>query len=82
MGFNSIWVKDEFTFEDLKRHCWSGAIDTLKIIEEHNKEDLFMTILEDMHIEYIPTLTEINDFLWFSDDDIFEMLEINVKKED
>lgn len=81
MGFNTIWIKDDFSFEDLKRQCWSGAIDTLRTIEEHKKEDLFMTILEDMYMEYIPTLTEINDFLWFEDDDIFEMLEINVETE-
>ena len=82
MGFNSIWVKDEFTFEDLKRQCWSGAIDTLKTIEGNSKEDLFMAILEEMYSEHIPTMTEVNDFLWFEDDEIFEMLEINVKKED
>ena len=80
MGFNSIWVKEEISFEDLKEQCWSGAIDTLKTIEEHEKEDLFMAILEEMFIDNIPTLTEINDFLWFEDDEIFEMLEINVEE--
>ena len=64
-GFNTIWVKDELSFEDLKRQCWSGAIDTLRIIEEHKKEDLFMDILSDIFGNDYPTLTTVNDFLWF-----------------
>ena len=74
-----MWIKEEYTFQDLKEQCWSGAIDTLKTIEEHGKEDLFMSILEEIYQEEIPTMTEINDFLWFEDDDIFEMLEIIIE---
>ena len=77
-----MWIKEEYTFQDLKNQCWSGAIDTLEIIEEHEKEDLFMSILEEIYQEEIPTMTEINDFLWFQDDDIFEMLEIPIEDQE
>ena len=73
-------IKKEYGFEDLKKEYWSGAIETLRIIEENNKEGLFMDILEDFFAE-IPTMTEVNDFLWFNDDDIFEALGIEIEED-
>ena len=73
-------IKKEYEFEDLKKECWSGAIETLRIIEENNKEDLFMDILEDFFVE-MPTMTEVNDLLWFNDDDIFEALGIEIEED-
>lgn len=73
-------IKKEYEFEDLKKECWSGAIETLRIIEENNKEELFMDILEDFFAE-IPTMTEVNDLLWFNDDDIFEALGIEIEED-
>lgn len=74
----SIWVKDDFTFDDLKGKCWSGAINTLETIEELEKETELMQFLEVVFENEIPTLTEINDFLWFDDEFIFENLEIEI----
>ena len=70
-----ISVKKELSFEDLKRECWSGAIDTLQKIEEEEKEDELMELLQEVFAE-IPTETEINDFLWFEDSYIYENLGI------
>lgn len=70
-----MFVKMEINFEDLKKMCWSGAIDTLQTIEENGKENELMSILGDIFIE-IPTTTQINDFLWFEDKYIFEILKI------
>lgn len=76
-----MFVKTEVEgFYWLKENCWSGAIDTLNTIEEHNKEDELMDYLEDIWFDSsfeIPTLTELNDFLWFDDETIFEDLGIN-----
>ena len=68
-------IKKEIDFEDLKDICWSGAINTLEKIEEEEKEEELMELLES-NFEEIPTETEINDFLWFEDDFIFEELGI------
>ena len=68
-------IKKEIDFEDLKDMCWSGAVDTLETIEEKEKEEELMELLES-NFEEIPTETEINDFLWFEDDFIFEQLGI------
>ena len=62
-----ISVKKELSFEDLKKECWSGAVDTLQKIEEEGKEDELMELLQNI-FTYIPTETELNDFLWFDDD--------------
>ena len=34
-----MYVKEELSFEDLKKRCWSGAIDTLQKIEEEGKQE-------------------------------------------
>lgn len=70
-----INVKKELDFEDLKKEYWSGAVDTLQKIEEEGKEDELMELLQDIFTD-IPTETEINDFLWFDDDYIYEQLGI------
>lgn len=75
-----MYIKQDMDFNDLMSNCWSGAIDTLKTIEEHDKEDEFMEHLESIMSEdigNIPTMTEINDYLWFDSDFIFESLGIS-----
>lgn len=70
-----ISVKKELGFEDLKKECWSGAVDTLQKIEEEGKEDELMELLQDIFTD-IPTETELNDLLWFDDDYIYDQLGI------
>lgn len=69
-------IKKEYDFYDLKDMVWSGAVDTLNTIEEKGKEDELMQLLEENFCD-IPTETEVNDFLWFEDDYIFDQLGIN-----
>lgn len=74
-----MYIKKEFGFEDLKKNCWSGAINTLETIEQNGKEQDLINLLENVfedYIEEIPTITEVNDFLWFEDEYIFENLGI------
>ena len=68
-------IKKDYNFNDLKENSWSGAINTLETIEENEKEEELMTLLENT-FEDVPTETEVNDFLWFEDDFIFEELKI------
>lgn len=57
-------------FSDLERLCWSGALDTLAEIREAGKEDKLMEALEMLYADgETPTLTQINDTLWFIEDD-------------
>ena len=75
-------VCEEISFNDLFNRCWSGAIDTLETIQENDKEDMFMQMLEENYCDEIPTLTEINDLLWFDSDWIFESLGISEEEEE
>ena len=76
-----MYIKQDMDFNDLMNNCWSGAVDTLKTIEEHNKEEELMQLLEDAFDE-CPGITRINDYLWFSDEDIFECLGISESEEE
>ena len=70
-----MYVKIEMDdFRTLKNNSWSGALDTLKDIEEADKEDELMYLLEEVFTDTTPTETEVNDFLWFERDYIYESL--------
>ena len=75
-------IKRDYDFSELQETCWSGAVDTLNTISKHDKEDEFMQYLEEVFSDDIPTDTEVNDFIWFEDDAIFEALDINLEDEE
>ena len=70
-------VKKEINnFWELKDNSWGGALDTLKDIEKADKEEELMQLLEEVFAdkEETPTETDVNDFLWFESDIIYEAL--------
>ena len=75
-------VKQEMNFEDLKNNCWSGALNTLSTIEEEGKEEELMSHLEDLFYDSTPTMTELNDYLWFDDELIYDALGIAEEEEE
>ena len=72
-------VKKEISnFWELKDNSWSGALDTLKDIEKADKEDELMQLLEEVFADReTPTETEVNDFLWFDREFIYENVGLN-----
>ena len=76
-----MYIKQDMDFNDLMNNCWSGAIDTLKTIEENGKEDELMQYLEET-CDDCPSLTYVNDLLWFDSDFIFEALGISETEEE
>lgn len=60
--------------------AWSGAVDTLNTIKENNLIDELDSLLDDVFQDKLPTLTEVNDFLRFDNDFIYEQL--GIKQED
>ena len=77
-----MYIKQDMDFNDLMNNCWSGAIDTLKTIEEHDKEEELMAHLEEQWLDEMPTMTQINDYLWFEDEYIFQCLGISETEEE
>ena len=61
-------------FYELADMVWSGATDTIADIQNANKEDEFMNLLESVFCDEVPTDTEVNDFIWFERDYIYESL--------
>ena len=71
-----IEIKKQCDFTELYMELWSGAVETVDTVIENQKTGALMQLLED--IFYEPTeITQINDFLWFESDYIFEQLEID-----
>ena len=64
------------TFEELIRTSWSGAINTLKTVEENEKTQELMDLLTEICDQSEMTRTGINDILWFDKEYIFEQLGI------
>lgn len=68
-----IQYKNEIdSFEELKDLCWGGASQRLDEIEELDLEDEFMDYLQEIFCDETPSLTDINDFIWFDCDDWIE----------
>ena len=80
-----MYIKKEYDFTDLKNNSWSGAVNTLKTIEEAGKEEELMSLLEDLFSEdthQTPEETEVNDFLWFDTDYIYKSLGIKEEEDE
>lgn len=71
---NYVEEKSIDNWEDLKKFVWSGAKDTISIIEELGKETEALTMIESVFDDstYI-TDVDINDYIWF---DLLDDLEI------
>lgn len=82
MSDTTIMMKREIGFDYLMDNSWSGAIYTLEKVREHEKEEELMSLIAEAFNFEIPTETEINDFLWFEDEFIFESLGINEEEEE
>lgn len=68
-------IREVTDFWELQQNSWSGALDTLKDIEDAGKEEEFMELLEETFAcGNTPTETDVNDFIWFERDFIYESL--------
>lgn len=74
---NTITIKDEFSFYNLKDRVWSGAIDTMNRIADEHKEEELISLLNDYFCGDIPSMTAVNDVLWFNRDEIYDALGIS-----
>ena len=72
-------VYQEISFEDFD--AWSGAVDTKEKIIDAEKAEEFEALVEELFPNGIDA-TELNDFLWFDDDYILEILGITEEDEE
>ena len=59
-------------FYELADMVWSGAVDTSVDIQNADKENEFMDFLEMVFCDDVPTETEVNDFIRFEREYIYE----------
>ena len=71
-------VYQEISFEDFD--AWSGAVDTKEKIVDAGKAEEFEALVEELFPNGVEA-TELNDFLWFDDDYILEILGITEDNE-
>lgn len=74
-------IKQDYDFWDLLDNCWGRALDTLKLIQDNDKEYDAVDVIES-YFDDVPTLTEVNDLLAFSDDTVLRDLGIDRYAED
>lgn len=74
-------IAREFDFWMLQEECWD-CDDVLDAVENANKEDELMMLLEDNFCDEVPTLTEVNDLLRFDGDWVLETLGINPEEDE
>ena len=64
-------------WNDYKENAWGGALNTLDEVEKQGREEEAINILEEYMSEdtlgYIPSETEVNDFIWFNLSDIMHL---------
>ena len=62
---------------DLKDELWSGGLDTLRTVIDHDRLYDLISLLEDLYPEPVDINT-INYLLWYDDNYIFEKLGIKI----
>ena len=76
----TVTTSTNMDFDDIYRNAWSGAVDTLDIISNEGKEAELMEFLDEVYPDGVDE-NDLNDFLWFDDDHIFNELGINLEEE-
>ena len=73
-------------WHDYKENAWGGAISTLNEVVEQGREYEAMDIIEEYMSEdtlgYIPSATELNDFIWFNLPDIMHLYDEDDDEDD
>ena len=77
-----MYIKVDYGFDELYRNSWSGAKDTLDTIANSGQTDELMELLEETFCDDCPTATDVNDYLWFDAENIFELLGISQESEE
>lgn len=75
----NVTTSNNMDFDDIYRNAWGRAVDTLDIISNEGKENDFMEFLDIVYPDGVDE-NELNDFLVFEDDYIFNELGINLEE--
>ena len=63
-------------FDNIQNNAWGNATNTLEEVKNHEKEDELMELLDELYPDGVDEV-ELNDFLSYEDDYIFQNLDID-----
>jgi hypothetical protein len=69
-----MFVKEDIDILDLDDKLWSGAERKWRSASNDQKQAVWAS-LNEVFGDKVPTMTEVNDFIWFDCDDIFDKVE-------
>ena len=70
------------TFRDLENVCWGQALNVLQEIYDNDYEEELITHLEEIFADNTPTLTELNDYIAYDWETIYDAIDLKESKED
>ena len=69
-----MFVKTEINdFNEVAKMAWSGANEVCNEVIRQGKEAEAMCLIEDIFAETMPSVTKLNDFIWFELGDIMHL---------
>ena len=72
-------VYEELNLKDF--NAWSGAVETKERIIKEDKEEEFEELIEELYPEGVD-ITDLNDYLWFNSEEIYDCLGIESLEEE
>lgn len=72
----TVMTSNDMYFDDIYQNAWDGAVDTLDIISNEGKENDLMELLDSVYPDGVDEI-ELNNFLAYEGDYIFNVLGIN-----
>lgn len=70
-------IQVKMSFDEIYEYLNEAGKQTMKIIRYENEQVEFMQMLDDLFGDNILTASQLNDFIAYSDDDIFGNLNID-----
>lgn len=71
-------MKYTVDFDVNRFEFWSGAKYTIADVKRYGLMEELGNLIEEIFADRTPTCTEINDYVWFESDEIYERLKINL----
>lgn len=76
------FTEEIWTFDELYNYCWGQARKVLQEISDADNEEDLMNYLSGIYIDYAPTLTEINDYLSYDWEEIYDAIGMEENEDD
>lgn len=76
----TVTTSNDMDFDDIYANAWGAAVDTLDIISNEGKENNLMMLLNELYTDGVEKCN-LNDFLAYEDNYIFDALDINLEEE-